>query len=256
MIILGMNSFVFAKTNIDVPETVRLKLDDGSIKTMSFDEYLYGVVSSEMGTSYTSNGKTKQVKIEALKAQAVAARNYVLTPRTQAYKDFSVVDSVASQVYYGANTEEDIATRAVMETDGIVALYDNQPILALYSSTAGGYTESYANAFSDPNTKIFPSPDKPYLRAIPDKSDFEPLDSDEKAAKFYETKVPSFDIESPYYRWIKEWSVKELEDVLNSTLPVQSKTGFVFPEFKTGNKIGSIKDINRIILIIVFSAKL
>ena len=217
-------------------EIVRSEKGNGFyiVNIVEMQEYLKGVVPNEMPIRFG---------LEALKAQAVAARNYVLTPRTQAYKDFSVVDSVASQVYYGANTEEDIATRAVMETDGIVALYDNQPILALYSSTAGGYTESYANAFSDPNTKIFPSPDKPYLRAIPDKSDFEPLDSDEKAAKFYETKIPSFDIDSPYYRWIKEWNIKELEDVLNTTLPVQSKTGFVSPEFKSGDKLGNIKGI-------------
>ena len=170
--------------------------------------------------------------LEALKAQAVAARNYVLTPRTQAYKEFNVVDSVASQVYYGVNTEDDLATRAVMETDGIVALHNNEPILALYSSTAGGYTESYSNAFSDPLTKMFPSIHKPYLTAVPDKSEFQPLNEEDKAREFYETKIPSFDIDSPYYRWQKEWTVSELEDVLKSTLAAQSKTGFIHPAFK------------------------
>ena len=166
-----------------------------------------------------------------------------MTPRTQAYKEFNVVDSVASQVYFGANTEEELATRAVMETDGIVALYNNELILALYSSTAGGYTESYANAFSDTNTKIFPAPNKPYLVAVPDKSDFKPVDNDEKAKEFYESKVPSFDIESPYYRWSKEWGAAELKEVLEKTLPVQSKTGFVHPAVRQGEDIGKIKDV-------------
>lgn len=93
--------------------------------------------------------------LEALKAQSVAARNYVLTPRTKSSVNYDVVDSVASQVYYGANTENPLSNRAVEETAGIVALYHWDMILALYSSTAGGYTESYSNAFSDPSTKIF-----------------------------------------------------------------------------------------------------
>ena len=211
---------------------------DGSgfylVNLVEIQEYLKGVVPNEMPVSFG---------LEALKAQAVAARNYVLTPRTQAYKEFNVVDSVASQVYFGVNTEEDLATRAVMETDGIVALYDNNLILALYSSTAGGYTESYANAFSDPNTKIFPSPNKPYLVAVPDKSEFEPIDTEEKAKEFYEVKVPSFDINSPYYRWTKEWGANELEEVLKTTLPAQSPTGFIHPFVKKGDEIGTIRDI-------------
>ena len=204
------------------------------INLVEIQEYLKGVVPNEMPVSFG---------LEALKAQAVAARNYVLTPRTQAYKEFNVVDSVASQVYFGANTESDLATRAVMETDGIVALYNNELILALYSSTAGGYTESYSNAFSDPYTKIFPGPGKPYLVAVPDKSEFEPLDTEEKAKNFYETKIPSFDINSPYYRWSKEWTRKELENVLKTTLISQSKTGFIHPAYKQGDDFGDLKDI-------------
>ncbi len=204
------------------------------VNLVEIQEYLKGVVPNEMPVRFG---------LEALKAQAVAARNYVLTPRTQAYKEFNVVDSVASQVYFGASTEEDLATRAVMETDGIVALYDNELILALYSSTAGGYTESYSNAFSDPYTKAFPSTSKPYLVAVPDKSDFEPIDTDEKAKAFYEAKIPSYDVESPYYRWTREWTPKELEETLKFTLPDQAKTGFVFPHLKKGDDIGIIKDI-------------
>lgn len=204
------------------------------VNLVETQEYLKGVVPNEMPVAFG---------LEALKAQAVAARNYVLTPRTQAYKEFNVVDSVASQVYFGANTESDLATRAVMETDGIVALYDGELILALYSSTAGGYTESYANAFSDPQTKIFPSASKPYLTAVPDKEEFAPLDTEDKIKEFYESKVPAFDIESPYYRWTKEWNVAELEELLPSTLVAQSKTGFVLPAFRQGDTLGKIKDI-------------
>lgn len=204
------------------------------VNLVETQEYLKGVVPNEMPVRFG---------LEALKAQAVAARNYVLTPRTQAYKEFNVVDSVASQVYYGVNTEADLATRAVMETDGIVALYNNEPILALYSSTAGGYTESYSHAFSDPLTKMFPSINKPYLTAVPDKSEFKSLEDENDAKEFYENKVPSFDIESPYYRWRKQWAVGELENVLKTTMIAQSKTGFIHPAFKQGDDLGKIKDI-------------
>ena len=204
------------------------------INLVEIQEYLKGVVPNEMPVRFG---------LEALKAQTVAARNYVLTPRTQAYKEFNVVDSVSSQVYFGANTESDLATRAVMETDGIVALYNNELILTLYSSTAGGYTESYAYAFSDPTTRAFPAINKPYLVAVPDKAEFNSLETEDKAADFYKTKVPSYDIESPYYRWTKTWAVGELENVLKKTLPAQSKTGFINPVFREGDELGKIKDI-------------
>lgn len=204
------------------------------VNVLELEDYLKGVVPNEMPTRFG---------LEALKSQAVAARNYVLTPRTQAYDEFNVVDSVASQVYYGANTEEDLSTRAVMETNGIVALYNHEPILTLYSSTAGGYTESYSNAFSDNKTGIFPSAPRPYLVAVPDKNSFEALNTEEKAREFYASKVPSYDIESPYYRWQKEWAVGELENILKKTLVAQSKTGFVVPAFKEGDELGKINDI-------------
>ena len=103
------------------------------------EEYLKGVVPNEMPTSFG---------LEALKAQAVAARNYVLSPRVKASSNYDVVDSVASQVYYGANTEKALSNQAVKETEGLVAIYDWNLILAQYSSTAGGYTESFSNTFS------------------------------------------------------------------------------------------------------------
>ena len=204
------------------------------VNMVEMQDYLKGVVPNEMPVRFG---------LEALKAQTVAARNYVLTPRTLAYEEFDVVDSVASQVYFGANTEQDLATRAVMETDGIVALYNHSLILTLYSSTAGGYTESYSNAFSDTKTKAFPSETKPYLVAVPDKEEFEKIDTEEKAREFYSSKVPSYDIESPYYRWQKTWAVGELENVLKKTLIAQSKTGFVTPVFDENSELGNIKDI-------------
>lgn len=201
------------------------------VNLIEVEDYLKGVVPNEMPVRFG---------LEALKAQSVAARNYVLTPRTKSSVNYDVVDSVASQVYYGANTETSISDKAVEETSGVVALYGWDLILALYSSTSGGYTESYSYAFSDPKTKEFPSEDKPYLRAKPDMLSQAPLNNEEAAAEFYKSSPDAYDIRSPYFRWTREWAPEELRKALENTLVAQSATGFVKPAFKKGDKLGEI----------------
>ncbi len=204
------------------------------VNMVEVEEYLKGVVPNEMPVRFG---------LEALKAQSVTARNYVLSPRVKASPNYDVVDSVASQVYYGANTEKEIATQAVKETEGLVALYGWDLILAQYSSTAGGYTEDFAYVFSDPKTKAFPSIVKPYLVAKPDIPDQPSLENEEDALKFYSTVPDSFDLKSPYYRWTREWTADELRANLETTLPAQSLTSFVTPEFAKGEKLGEIENI-------------
>ena len=204
------------------------------VNMIEVEEYLKGVVPNEMPVSFG---------LEALKAQSVAARNYVLSPRTKASPNYDVVDSVASQVYYGANTEKPLANQAVKETEGVVAIYNWDLILAQYSSTAGGYTESYSNAFSDPKTKEFPSHDKPYLKAKPDIITQTPLDTEEAASAYYKSKPDAYDIRSPYYRWEREWTAEELKNALQTTLAAQSATGFVKPAFNKGDKLDDIVEL-------------
>lgn len=204
------------------------------VNMVEVEEYLKGVVPNEMPVTFG---------LEALKAQSVAARNYVLSPRTKTSINYDVVDSVASQVYFGANTEKPLATQAVKETEGIVALYGWDLILAQYSSTAGGYTESYSNAFSDPKTKEFPSKDKPYLKSKPDIFGQEPLNSEDSARAFYTTKPGAYDVRSPYFRWEKEWSADQLRKVLQANLPAQSATGFIKPEFNKGDILDDLTEI-------------
>lgn len=205
------------------------------VNLIEVEDYLKGVVPNEMPVRF---GK------EALKAQSVAARNYVLSPRTKSSVNYDVVDSVASQVYYGANTETELSDEAVIETTGIVALYGWDLILAQYSSTAGGYTESYAFAFSDPNTKEFPSQGKPYLLAKPDILSQKPLNSEEAALEFYKSKPDSYDMRSPYFRWTREWDAEEFRAALENTLAAQSATGFVKPAFTKGQKLGEIQALD------------
>ncbi len=204
------------------------------INVLDLEDYLKGVVPNEMPVRFG---------LEALKAQSVAARNYALSPRVKANPNYDVVDSVASQVYFGANTEKDLSNRAVEETRGIVATYNWDLILAQYSSTAGGYSESYENAFSDPYTKIFPSKGKPYLIAKPDYPEFGILNTDEAAEKFYKSVPISFDIESPYYRWEREWTIDELQKEIQDHIAAQSAAGFVKPVVKSGEVISKITNI-------------
>jgi SpoIID/LytB domain protein len=170
------------------------------INKIEVEEYLKGVVPNEMPVAFG---------LEALKAQSVAARNYVLSPRAKSSVNYDVVDSVASQVYFGANTERPLATQAVKETEGVLALYNGEPILALYSSTAGGYTESYANAFLQAQ--------RPYLVGKPDILSQTPLNTDEAALEYYKSKPDAYDIRSPYFRWEREWGANELKEILRST---------------------------------------
>lgn len=204
------------------------------VNVLDLQEYLKGVVPNEMPVHFG---------LEALKAQAVAARNYVLMPRTRAYKEFDVDDSVASQVYFGAKTEAPLSTQAVDETLGLVALYNWELILAQYCSTAGGYTEDYSNAFSDNKLKVFPAYPKPYLKGKPDILNTPSLENEQDARAFYMSKPDSYDINSPYYRWTRVFDKTELEETLQKTLNAQSKTGFVYPFFAETQDIGELKEI-------------
>ena len=204
------------------------------VNVLWLEDYLKGVVPNEMPVRFG---------LEALKAQSVAARNYVLSPRVKANPNYDVVDSVASQVYFGANTEKDLSNKAVEETSGIVATYDWDLILAQYSSTAGGYTESYQNAFSDPYTKKFPATPKPYLVAKPDYPEFGTLNKEKDAAEFYKSKPTSFDVNSSYYRWEREWNGQEIQDAVQANIAAQSAAGFVSPAVKPGETIGIIKKL-------------
>ena len=113
------------------------------VNELPLEEYLLGVVPNELSPSTFG-------QLEALKAQAVAARTYIVKNMGQYRADgYDICDTDACQVYFGAGTEDPLATRAVNETRGIIATYAGQPINALYSSTCGGRTESSENIFSE-----------------------------------------------------------------------------------------------------------
>ncbi len=104
------------------------------MNTVALETYLRGVVPKEMGAwEYPS--------LEALKAQAVAARTYVVANRGKREKEgFDLLDTVADQVYGGRDGEQSLTDRAVEETKGLVATYGGKPIQALFMADSGGHT--------------------------------------------------------------------------------------------------------------------
>jgi stage II sporulation protein D len=113
------------------------------VNVLSLEDYVRGVVPNELSPgSYPA--------IEALKAQAVAARTYAVRNRNQfASQGFDLLPTTRSQVYGGLSTEQPLSTRAVDETRGLVATYKGEPINALYTSTCGGRTEDVENIFNE-----------------------------------------------------------------------------------------------------------
>lgn len=119
------------------------------VNVLGLEDYVRGVVPNELSPGgYPA--------IEALKAQAVAARTYAVKNINQfASQGFDLLPTTRSQVYGGLSTEHPLATRAVEETRGVVATYQGEAINALYTSTCGGRTEDVENIFNEPT---------PYLR--------------------------------------------------------------------------------------------
>ena len=125
-----------------------------------FEEYIKGVLAGEMPASF---------ELEALKAQAVAARSYVLVQANKNKdKDYDVVNTTDNQVYL---TDDELKEKwkaeyvlkinrikkAVSETKGEYLSYNDQVVEALFFSTSTGVTENSEDVFS---AKV------PYLRSV------------------------------------------------------------------------------------------
>lgn len=113
------------------------------VNELGLEDYVRGVVANELSPGgYPA--------LEALKAQAVAARTYALRNRGQFMSQgFDLLPTTRSQVYRGFTSENPLSSRAVDETRGMIATYNGEPINALYTSTCGGRTEDSENIFND-----------------------------------------------------------------------------------------------------------
>ena len=141
-------------------QLVRVKRTNGNIETMNIEDYLIGVVSSEVPVSFEE---------EAIKAQAVAARTYALKQiQNSRDRDYDVTDDVMTQVYqddnelknkWQNNYEQNInkVKKCVSNTEGEYITYNDEVIYAFFFSTSNGKTEDNKNVFGS---------DLPYLKIV------------------------------------------------------------------------------------------
>ncbi len=154
------------------------------VNELDLESYVRGVVPVEIG-------KGNRHILEALKAQAVAARTYAYRKISQ--NRGALEATVSDQVYGGAGVETSWTNRAVEATLGEILTYEGEPIYAFYSSTCGGRTE--------PVVDVWPKIRAPYLKGVAD--NFDQVD---------------FCHASPHYRWVELWSGSELDSLLRAGL--------------------------------------
>ncbi|MDR0896343.1 MAG: SpoIID/LytB domain-containing protein [Oscillospiraceae bacterium] len=116
---------------------VRVEVYGGALRvivTLPVEDYLYGVVPYEMSDAWP---------LEALKAQAVAARTYALQRKARnAGQPYDLVDTPNDQVYRGLDARYTNAIRAVDETRGVVGLVGGSFAEMFYTASNGGQTAS------------------------------------------------------------------------------------------------------------------
>ena len=164
--ILGINEIEEIELKYINNINVRVKrLATNEIQIVPLEEYIVGVLAGEMPVYF---------ELEALKAQAVASRSYVLK-RLEYNKDseYDVVDSVLNQVYLDDNYLKEAWGKdyvvninklrtAVNQTIDEYLEYDGEIIDALFFSTSNGYTEDASIVF---NLEL------PYLKSVESKWD-------------------------------------------------------------------------------------
>jgi len=123
------------------------------IGELPVEDYLRGVVPAEMGPNQYD-------RIEALKAQAVAARTYVLRNLGD-FRDegYDICATPRCQAYHGMSAEHWLSDRAIAETEGQVLVWHDELVDARYSATCGGHTEDVA--------LVFPQDRHAYLKGVP-----------------------------------------------------------------------------------------
>ena len=129
-------------------ETVRV------VNIVYMEDYLRGVVPPEIGPR-------AETELEAVKAQAVAARTYAMAHLKQYEGEpFDIKSSIMDQLYDGVSVENSLVNRAIDQTAGRVIMYHDEMIDAYYHSTCGGRTDDIAD--------VWDRKDVPYLKSVDD----------------------------------------------------------------------------------------
>ncbi len=127
-----------------------LDISDGVIRPIlhiHVEDYLLGVVPYEMGDSFP---------LEALKAQAIAARTYALQ-KSGSSGAYDVEDTTNDQAYRGRNTYSPLSEQAVRDTERMVGTYNGSLVQCFYSASNGGQTELGQHVWptDDPNAYAY-----------------------------------------------------------------------------------------------------
>ncbi len=145
------------------------------INTVGLEPYLYGVIPAEIGT---------KVPLEAMRAQAVAARTYALKNRGKfGSEGFDLDDTTRSEGYLGVDGETALSNAAVDSTRGQVLTWHGQLIDAPYSTDSGGMTACDSSG------------DCPYLQAVRDAPD---------------GSGPDYASDGKYHTWTKLFTATEV----------------------------------------------
>ncbi|MBQ7545136.1 MAG: SpoIID/LytB domain-containing protein [Synergistaceae bacterium] len=123
----------------------------GLLNAVDVEQYLCGVLPAEVGASWPR---------EALRAQAICARTYVLKQSmNRANKGYDVVDTDADQVYKGAGVESDKTNQAVASTAGEILTYGKEIAYTYFHSDSGGHTADISDVWGQ---------SIPYLQGVPE----------------------------------------------------------------------------------------
>ncbi len=189
------------------------------VNELPVEEYLRGVVPLELGT-------VDKTCIEALKAQAIAARTYTyqkISDRITA--PFDLYATVADQVYGGFKPEYHDADIAIRLTKGLILVYNDSIARAYYHSTCGGFTANIEDVWKNKGALE-------YLRSEIDK------DSTGRA----------WCTDSKSFRWEERWSKDAFNKIVIASLnTIDGKKQYKLPISRfdiTGNySCGRIREL-------------
>ncbi len=124
------------------------------ILTIQIEDYLYGVVPYEMSDTFP---------LEALKAQAVAARTYAMQRKARnADQDYDVTDTADDQVFKGLDARYTLPIQAVDETRGMVGMYNGEYAECFYCASNGGQTALATDVWGEGDFGYLQMRDDPY----------------------------------------------------------------------------------------------
>ena len=161
--------------------------DNILILRIDMDNYIQDVVISEMSDSFS---------LEALKAQAIAARTYAFKSlKYKRHKNYNLCNKPHCQAFNGQYNETFKSYLASIYTHNLIIKYKNIPIDALYHSTCGGLTANSQDVF---NNSI------PYLKSVKDYQDS--IDN-------------AYCKNSRLFKWKIEFNKTDLDSILSKTVP-------------------------------------